>query len=184
MDAYGALGSDAVAAIASQLGIDEQTAASGAAALLPALMGGFRQQAQAAGGVDGLAGVLGGLLGQQAEPAQAGNDVLGQIFGSKDVSRAVAANAAGTSGIAPDLLKKMLPVVAMMAAGYFARSSAASAAPAGGGGLGGLLGSVLGGLQGQQAGAGAGLGGLAGMLDMDGDGNPLDDILGMVTGKR
>ena len=190
MDAYGALGSDGVAAIASQLGIDQQTAAAGAAALLPALMGGFKQQAQSAGGLDGLAGMLGGLMGQQAAPVQQGNDVLGQIFGSKDVSRAVATNASGASGISPDLLKKMLPIVAMLAASYFARRNApAAAAPAEGGmagGLGGLLGSVLGGLGGQApaAGAAGGLGGLASMLDLDGDGNPLDDIMGMVTGRR
>ena len=188
MDAYGALGSDGVAAIASQLGIDEQTAAAGAAALLPALMGGFKQQAQSTGGLDGLSGLLGGLLGGQAAPEQQGNDVLGQIFGSKDVSRAVAANASGASGISPDLLKKMLPIVAMLAAGYFARRSApASAATETGGGLGGMLGGLLGGLGGQTAAAGAGLGsigGLASMLDRDGDGNPLNDIMGMVTGKR
>ena len=42
-----------------------------------------------------------------------------------------------------------------------------------GGGLGGLLGGLLGGQSG-------GAGGLASMLDMDGDGNPLDDIMRMV----
>jgi hypothetical protein len=50
-----------------------------------------------------------------------------------------------------------------------------------GGGLGGLLGSLLGG---QDAGAGsttagAASPGLASMLDLNGDGNPLDDILRM-----
>ena len=43
---------------------------------------------------------------------------------------------------------------------------------AGGGGLGGLLGSLLGGGKGQAGDLGA-------MLDRNGDGNPLDDILGM-----
>jgi hypothetical protein len=38
---------------------------------------------------------------------------------------------------------------------------------------------VLGGGGGQAAPAAGGLGGLASMLDMDGDGNPLDDIMGM-----
>jgi hypothetical protein len=42
-----------------------------------------------------------------------------------------------------------------------------------------MLGSVLGGGGGQAAPAAGGLGGLASMLDMDGDGNPLDDIMGM-----
>jgi hypothetical protein len=41
-----------------------------------------------------------------------GNDVLGQIFGSKDVSRAIAAQAAQITGIGQDILKQMLPVIA------------------------------------------------------------------------
>jgi hypothetical protein len=83
----------------------------------------------------------------------------------------------------------------MLVAGYMAKQSGGE----GGGGLGGLIGSVLGGGQssggggmlgnvlgsvlggGQQAApaAGGGLGGLGSLLDMDGDGNPLDDIIGM-----
>jgi hypothetical protein len=51
--------------------------------------------------------------------------------------------------------------------------------PAGtGGGLGGLLGGLLGGGAESRPGA-AGTGGLASMLDLNGDGNALDDILRM-----
>jgi hypothetical protein len=53
---------------------------------------------------------------------------------------------------------------------------------AGSGGLGGMLGNVLGGALGggqKTAPASGGMGGLASMLDLDGDGNPLDDIIGM-----
>jgi len=42
-----------------------------------------------------------------------------------------------------------------------------------------VLGSVLGGGGQQAAPAGGGLGSLGSLLDMDGDGNPLDDIIGM-----
>jgi hypothetical protein len=109
-----------------------------------------------------------------------GNDILGQVFGSRDVSRTVAQAASARSGLDPSVLKKMLPVLAMLVAGYMAKQrggAGATAAPtSGGGGLGDLLGGVLGGNAG---GARAGGGGLASMLDLDGDGNPLDDILGM-----
>jgi hypothetical protein len=76
------------------------------------------------------------------------------------------------------LLKKMLPVLAMLVAGYMAKQGRASAAPqTGGGGLADMLGGMLGGgTQGSQGGGGSGL---ASMLDLNGDGNPLDDILGM-----
>lgn len=41
-----------------------------------------------------------------------GNDLLGQFFGSKDVSRAIAAQAAQMTGIGQEIYKQMLPVVA------------------------------------------------------------------------
>jgi hypothetical protein len=172
--------------IAKELGISETQAASGAAALTPAILGGFKKQAQAQpAGLEGLGGLLsqlgGGVLlddvlAPKPTDVSRGNEVLGQIFGSKDVSRAVAQNAASQSGLDQGVLKKMLPMVAMLVAGYMAKQRTAGVgaqATSGGGGLGGLLGGLLGG----QAGGG---GGLASMLDMDRDGNPLDDILRLV----
>src|SRR5688572_22011559 len=95
--------------IAKELGISETQAASGAAALTPAILGGFKKQAQAQpSGLEGLGGLLsqlggGGLLDDVLAPkptdVNRGNEVLGQIFGSKDVSRAVAQNAASQSGL-------------------------------------------------------------------------------------
>jgi hypothetical protein len=179
-------------AMARELGISEAEAAKGAAALAPAILGGFKKQAQAQpSGLDGLGGLLGqlgggSLLSQVLAPeptdVSRGNDVLGQIFGSKEVSRTVADNASSQTGLDQGVLKKMLPMLAMMIAGYMAtqRGSGAAAAGAGaspaGGGLGGLLGGLLGGSGGGTSGAG---GGLASMLDMNNDGNPLDDILRM-----
>jgi hypothetical protein len=179
-----------IQSVARELGIDESQAMAGAAALAPAILGGFKKQAQAQPtGLAGLAGMLGGLggggllddvLAPQPTNVGRGNDVLGQIFGSRDVSRTVAQNAATSTGLDPALLKKMLPILAMLVAGYMARRGPAAApqaqAPAGGG-LGDLLGGLLGG--GQAMTQQGGLPGLASMLDLDRDGNPLDDILGM-----
>jgi len=178
--------------MARELGMSEGQAASGAEALLPAILGGFKKQAQAQPtGLEGLGGLLGqlgggGLLDQVLAPEPTdlgrGNDVLGQIFGSKDVSRTVAQNAATQTGLDPALLKKMLPMLAMLVAGLMAKqgmgAGAQPQAPQGGGlgGLGGLLGGLLGG---QGAGRQAGAPGLASMLDLDGNGNPLDDIMRM-----
>lgn len=174
--------------VARELGVSESQAASGAAALLPAILGGFKKQTQAQpGGLAGLGGLLSGLgggglledvLSPQPTNVNRGNDVLGQIFGSREVSRSVAQHASSQSGLDPELLKKMLPILAMLVAGYMAKSgTGASAAPQGGGGLGGLLGGLLGGKQGAPAAAP----GLASMLDLNGDGNPLDDILRLAT---
>ena len=119
-------------------------------------------------------GLLDSVLAPQQTPVQQGNEVLGQIFGSKEVSRTVAAGAEQQTGISSDLLKKMLPVVAMMVAGYMAKQSGGNSGN--GSGLGGLIGGLLGG--GSQS-SGGGLGGLGSLLDLDGDGNPLDDIINM-----
>lgn len=170
-----------ISSIARQLGISEDQTARGAAALTPAILGGFQKQAQGGGGLEGLGGLLGRLGGgglldevQSPQPADVnhGNAVLGQIFGSKDVSRTVAQNAASNTGLNPDLLKKMLPLLAMAVAGYMARQKSGGGQGATQGGLGGLLGGLLGG-----GGTGQKQGGLASMLDRDGNGNPLDDIL-------
>jgi len=177
--------------IARELGISESEAASGAAALAPAILGGFQNQAQnQPGGAEGLGGLLGQLGGGdlmdnvvQPQPTDVapGNQLLGHIFGSKDVSRTVAQNAATQSGLQPSILKKMLPMLTMLLAGYMARQ-AGQRAGAGGGGLGSILGGMLGG--GGLGGAlGGVLGGLGGGASTGGTGtstgNPLNDILGM-----
>lgn len=176
--------------MARELGVSEAQAASGAEALIPAILGGFKKQAQAQptglAGLGGLLGRLGGgglldnVLAPQPTDVSQGNNVLGQIFGSKDVSRAVAQNAASQSGLDPSLLKKMLPMLAMLVAGYMAKQQGAGAAEQSApmsGGLGGLLGGLLGGQGAKPAGSGGS--GLASMLDLNGDGNALDDIMRM-----
>jgi hypothetical protein len=168
--------------MARELGINEQQVRSGAAALLPAIAGGFKKQAQSSG-IDGLTGMLGKLgggglldnvLSSKPTDVSRGNDVLGQIFGSKEVSRTVAANAATNSGLDAATLQKLLPMLAMAVGGFMAKQANAPSAPAtGGGGLGGLVAGLVGG--GNKSASGGG--GLASMLDMDGNGNPLDDIM-------
>lgn len=141
-----AAGSSALEQIGSRVGLTPAQTRSAAAALLPALAGGLKRQAD--GGLDGL--LRGAGSGQPPESAF-GNQILGQIFGSKDVSRTVAANAAASTGIGADQLKALLPLLASLSAGALA----------------------------SKAQAGQGATGLLGLLDQDGDGDPLDDIVGM-----
>jgi hypothetical protein len=191
-DIFGQMGG--LQSIARELGVSETQVASGADALFPAILGGFKKQAQSQPtGLEGLGGLLGqlgggGLLDNVLAPeptdVSRGNAVLGEIFGSKDVSQAVAQNAASQTGVAPSVLKQMLPMLAMLAAGYMAKQQGAGAAaqpsPADGG-LGNLLGGLLGGSGTGSAMPGAGAPGFASMLDLNGDGNPLDDILKMAN---
>ncbi|MGB5076024.1 MAG: DUF937 domain-containing protein [Sphingorhabdus sp.] len=200
--------SGAIGSVAQQLGIDAQTAQAGADALLPSILGGFKKTAQAQpSGLEGLGGLLGQLgggglfdsvVGPAPTPVEQGNDVLGQIFGSKEVSRDVAGHASAQTGIDTSVLKQMLPILAMLVAGYLAKQGnqgneqenggigdmiGGMLGSNQGGGLGGMLGNVLGGAlssgQKQSSSASTGLGGLGSLLDFNGDGNPLDDIIGM-----
>lgn len=146
----------AVDAISRELGVDRATAEAGATALLPSILSGFKNPVvtteadtatsafPALGGLGSLFGTIGGLGGGNLlenvtsnEPTEVdkGNEILGQIFGSKDGSRAVAASASAQSGVQPTLLRKMLPILAMVAAGYVMKRAGQT------GGLGGIFGS-------------------------------------------
>ena len=193
-------GGSAVEMIAGRFGISPAQSKSAIEALTPMIAGGFKNQAQS-GGIEN---IIGGILNQNqvqvgdnpetlAKPGTtaAGNEILGAIFGSKDVSRQVASNAAQATGLNVDMLKQMLPVIATMAAGAMASKASAGGlgsvlgAAMGGnaGGIGGMLGSLLGGSAASNANANSNsgiLGSLSNMIDMDKDGNPLDDIMKML----
>ncbi|MCB2083530.1 MAG: DUF937 domain-containing protein [Sphingomonadaceae bacterium] len=153
--------SGAIESMAKELGIDEQTARVGAGALLPAIVAGMGRSATGGGGssdpLGGLGGLAGAILGggrggmlesvlaPKPTPTQQGNDILGSIFGSKDVSRSVAGEVAAMTGLDEGMLKKMLPILAMAVAGYLANRGSQGDS-AGGNPLGGILGSIIGGL--------------------------------------
>jgi hypothetical protein len=140
--------SGVIESMAGELGIDPQTSKIGAGALLPAIVAGMGRSAAGSAGGSGSAGGLGGLtgailggggggmldavLGGSPTPTQQGNDILGNIFGSKDVSRGVAGEVAALTGIDENIIKKMLPILAMAAAGYMAKKAGSSASEAAG----------------------------------------------------
>ncbi len=168
------LPSGGIEALASQLGVPPEQARRGAEALLPSVLGGMGDNLA---GLETHVDALGGAELTEnvvaSEPTQIdrGNQLLGGIFGSKDVSRQVAGHAADSSGLDPALLKQMLPILAMLVAGHLSGRSGGQQ-----GGLGGILGSVLGGLGGGAAAGGGALGG--------GLGGGLGGILGSILGGR
>lgn len=200
------------------LGLDQSQTQNAIAALLPAISSALKKNT---GNPQGFAQLLGALqkgnhqeyldqperMGRQ-ESITDGNAILGHLFGSKDVSRAVAGHAAQKTGLGADVLKKLLPMVATMAMGSLSQQTrqpsmkqqlanlAIQKMMGGGqaqpqpqqGGLGGLLGGLLGGGQQRQQRQAQqqvqqqhqqGLGMLGKMLDADGDGSMMDDVLGM-----
>ncbi len=167
-------GGNTVRQLAQNFGLDESEASSAIASLLPALGQGLFRNAASPGGLAGLLGALtsGGheryfdrpeTLGEEGT-IQDGNGILGHILGSKDVSRAVASNAAAQTGIGVDVLKKMLPVVAAMAMGALSKQhSSAALGPGSNAAPGGLMGM------------------LGQFLDSNQDGSVADDVLGMAS---
>lgn len=203
----------------ASLGLDQSQTQNAIAALLPAISSAFKKNTNNPQGFAQLIQALQGgnheeYLRQPArmgrpESITDGNAILGHLFGSKDVSRAVAGHAAQKTGIGADILKKLLPMVATMAMGSLSQqtrqpsmkqqlANLAIQQMMGGGqtqqapqrqsGLAGLLGGLLGGGQARQQRQAQqqvqqqhkqGLGLLGGMLDADGDGSMMDDVLGM-----
>jgi len=164
---------DLVRQMASALGAGEGDTRGGIEALLPHLARGIQRNTRQTGGLDALTKALRSGDHQryveepevfsQAATRSEGNEILGHIFGSKDVSRNVAGSAAQRSGISSDLLKQLLPLLASAAMGFLAKESQG----------GRNLSSDRG------AGSSSGLDMLGGLLDSDGDGSALDDILNL-----
>lgn len=154
--------------LAKQFNLSQQQAQLAVEALLPAFSQGLKRNTADPSGLGAfLSAMASGDHAKYFENAgnafsaqgvSQGNDVLGQLFGSKDLSRAVAAQAAQATGIGQQVLQQMLPVIASMVMGGLFKQSTnqmptAGAAGAGNnplaeiieqmmkqGGLGGMLG--------------------------------------------
>lgn len=148
-------GSAAINQVAAKIGLTPEQTRSAMAALAPSVASGLGRKAREGGLSGALAGVTADVASEGA--VSQGNAILGQIFGSKEVSRSVAAKASSQTGIGADRLKALLPLMATLAAGAMASKAGASATSGQAGGLDSLI----------------------GMLDRDGDGSPLNDILGL-----
>jgi hypothetical protein len=174
------------AELGRQFGLNEAQTRAAFEQLAPVVAAGIRRNNQSDGGLESLLKALqGGDHGRYAADASAlqfdrvaedGNAILGHVFGSKDVSRGVANQAADLSGVGSAILKKMLPVIAAIIMGQLAKKMGGGGAArppqsGSGGGLGDILGEILGGgRQGQAA------------PTPKGQGGGLQDILGDILG--
>lgn len=130
-----------VDALARQFNLSQQQTQAAMQALLPAFSQGLKRNTADPYGVGAFLSAL--STGQHAryfDDAQnafsrqglaEGNDILGQLFGSKDLSRAVAAQAAQATGIGQQVLQQMLPVMAAMIMGGLFKQSTNQLQPGG-----------------------------------------------------
>jgi hypothetical protein len=197
-------GGQSAASLGRQFGLDEAQTRAALEQLAPVIAAGLRRNAASDDGFVNLARELqGGQFGRYADENSEqlndatldGNAVLAQIFGSKDVSRGVANQAADLSGVGSAILKKMLPVIAAMIVGQLTKSMTGGASPprreASSGGLEDMIKDVLGGgQQGRTGSQGGGLGDILGDVLGGGQqgrtgsqgGGGLGDILGEILG--
>ena len=120
--------------LAEQFNLNQQQTQAAMEALLPAFSEGLKRNTSNPMGMGGFLQAMGsGNHAKYFEDASnafsqsgvaEGNGILGHLFGNKDVSRAVAAQAASATGLGQDILKQMLPVIAsMVMGGLFKQSS-------------------------------------------------------------
>jgi hypothetical protein len=188
-----------LSAIGRQFGLNEEQTRAAVEALGPVVAAGVRRNAQSpeglqdimksifTGGYDASLGDPDAVSLERAKPA--GDEILKQIFGDKDVSRGVAQQLSATSGIGAAILKKLLPIVATLVLGKLAKGfgggSAQAQVPSSdtGGGLGDILKDIFGGggsmpVPQQQRPAPSPMPDTSGPTG--GSGNPLEDILGEI----
>ena len=112
----------AMETMAKQFNIAQEQAAQAMAALMPAFSSGFKRTAANPYDFSALMSGMssGGYAKYFEDMSRAftpqgmadGNAVLEKLFGSKDVSRAIAEQAATLTGIGQDVLKRMMPAMA------------------------------------------------------------------------
>ncbi len=132
--------------IGRQFGLNEAQTRAAVEALTPVVAAGMRRNGPSAGGLEDIIRSItqGGAPEETDAATSQGNDILGQIFGSKEVSRGVANELSATSGIGSSILKKMLPIIASIVMAQVAKQMG-SRGGSSGGGLGDILGDILGG---------------------------------------
>jgi len=159
--------SNAISEFANNFDVNESQAKDAISSLAKSLSRGLGANTQEIKGLDSLMDALEqgkhsryldepSILGKK-ETTQDGNDILGHIFGNKDVSRHVAKRASKETGLGAGLLKKMLPVVATMVMGSLGKK-------------------LLGGGRSSRQESGSLL---TKIFDRDKDGSMIDDVLGM-----
>ena len=150
--------------LASQLGVDEETAAAATRQAIPALLGGMQANAEDPAGAASLAGALdqhssalvdGGVDLDEVDTDD-GDKIVSHVFGPQrsEVAQALGGNLGQQGG----LIQKLLPILAPIVLSYLAKRLSGAGQPADdqrgadqqgagqqGGILGDLLGSMLGG---------------------------------------
>ena len=136
--------------LAAQLGVDPQTAAQAAAAVIPSLIGGLQHNADQ-GQEQAIAGALAqhgssnlfdtGSIDLNSVDTADGAKIVQHIFGDQSTQLALAiGQQTGANG---NLVNQLMPILAPIVLAYLAKKLTGSQQSAGGGMLGSILGGIL-----------------------------------------
>jgi hypothetical protein len=166
-----AQGGQGVNNLASQFGLTPEQTQAAIQAMIPAFSMGLQRTAQDPTGLGGILSQLTSAAhqGSFTDPSQAsaaagpGGAVLGQIFGSPQIAAQLSQQASQISGVSPQIIQQMMPVVASMLMGGLYHAMAAQ-------GMGAILGHL--------AGAAAAPGGLGSPVNQPGGAQPAGGLFG------
>jgi hypothetical protein len=171
-----AQGGQGINNLAGQFGLTPEQTQAAIQAIIPAFSTGLQRTAQDPTGLGGILSQLtsGVHQGSFTDPSQtatasaagAGGGVLGQIFGSPQISGQISQQASQISGVNPQIIQQMMPIVASMIMGGLSHSMNAQ-------GMGGVLG--------QLASAVNSPGGLGSAINPSGGAQPAGGLFGMLA---
>ncbi|MEZ4861962.1 MAG: DUF937 domain-containing protein [Caldilineaceae bacterium] len=172
------VGGQLVDQISRQLGTDPATTQSAIGAALPMLLGAVSRNAASASGAQSLhkalnqhdGAIFNDLLNAVTNPNKLadGEKILGHVFGGRQAS--VNQGLSQLSGLSSENSAQLLAILAPIVMGALGQTQRSNSLDADG------LATLLGG---QRHSFDGPLGGLVGLLDMDGDGSIVDDVVGM-----
>lgn len=183
-------GGQALLEKASGLGLDADSTGSALGAMLPALARGVQSKADASG-MD-LGAMLSQLGGGQAEAMVdaassadldegIGGNILGQLLGGADAQQGLASRVAEKAGVDAGAVEGLMPSVTGLLAGVMSKAENGSldVGELMGGGMMGSMMNMAAGFLGGGGGSEGGASMIMNLLDKDGDGSIIDDLLGM-----
>ena len=186
------IGQTIVKNVAGKLGMNSNEASSAVKTAIPTILAGMTRNSQSREGAESLNKAIeskhdGSLLdnisvtlqGNTQDIQKDGDGILGHVFGNK---RAVIENnISKKTGVSNDKISPLLSTLAPVVMAYLSKEKQQS--NAGVGDLNSLLSNLIGGPQQSRLGGGV-MDMITGVLDKDGDGDVMDDLVNMFGKKR
>ena len=186
------IGQSIVQNVAGKLGMNPNEASSAVKTAIPTILAGMTRNAQSKEGAESLNRAIeskhdgsllenlsGMLQGHTQELQKDGDGILGHIFGNK--RSVVEKNISQKTGVSNDKIGPLLSTLAPIVMAYLGKEKKQS--NAGVGDLNSLLSGLIGGSQNSKSGGGI-MNMISGVLDKDGDGDVMDDLVNMFGKKR